>query len=164
VLLTLRFYCVKCFPQIRSPDRKTGPNGPFCRESLPYPIFKDYVAVVDANFPRAAKGILTKIKSTIDKPIRYVLNTHYHGDHAYGNSQFVDAGATIIASEATDSKARTKGVDGWTKWNNPEHSLKDSHQEFATITFLDELVIDDGTQRVEMIRLGPAHSKGDSVA
>jgi cyclase len=127
-------------------------------------IFKDYVVVVDANFPWAAKEILTKIKGTTDKPIRYVLNTHYHGDHAYGNSQFVDAGATIITSEATDSEARSKGVDGWTKWNNPEHSLKESHQEFATITFLDELVIDDGTQRVEMIRLGPAHSKGDSVA
>ena len=127
-------------------------------------IFKDYVVVVDANFPWAAREILAKIKETTDKPIRYVLNTHYHGDHSYGNSQFVDAGATIINSEATDSEARTKGADGWAKWNNPDHSLKDSHQEFATITFLDELVIDDGTQRVEMIRLGPAHSKGDSVA
>ena len=127
-------------------------------------IFKDYVVVVDANFPWAAKEILTKIRGTTDKPVRYVLNTHYHGDHAYGNSQFVDAGATIITSEATDGEARTKGVDGWAKWNNPEHSLKDSRQEFATITFLDKLVIDDGTQRVEMIRLGPAHSRGDSVA
>jgi cyclase len=127
-------------------------------------IFKSYVVVVDANFPWAAKEILAKIKDTTDKPIRYVLNTHYHGDHSYGNSVFVDAGATIISSEATDSEARTKGVDGWAKWNNPEHSLKDSRQEFATITFSDELVLDDGTQRVEMIRLGPAHSKGDSVA
>jgi cyclase len=127
-------------------------------------IFKDYVVVVDANFPWGAQEILPQIKKTTDKPIRYVLNTHYHGDHSYGNSLFVDAGATIINSEATDSEARTKGVDGWTKWNNPEHSLKGFRQEFATITFLDELVLDDGTQRVEMIRLGPAHSKGDVVA
>src|SRR5271168_1592624 len=49
-------------------------------------IFKDYVVVVDANFPWATQEILSKIKSTTDKPIRYVLNTHYHGDHAYGNS------------------------------------------------------------------------------
>ena len=127
-------------------------------------VFKDFVVVVDANFPWATQEILSKIKSTTDKPIRYVLNTHYHGDHAYGNSAFVDAGATIISSEATDSEARTKGADGWTHWNNPEHPLTDYRQEFATITFLDEMVIDDGTQRIEFIRLGPAHSKGDSVA
>jgi cyclase len=42
--------------------------------------------------------------------------------------------------------------------------LSGAHQEYATITFSDRLVFDDGTQRVEMIRLGPAHSKGDSVA
>jgi cyclase len=127
-------------------------------------LFKDYVVVVDANFPWATKEILSKIKSTTDKPIRYVLNTHYHGDHAYGNSAFVDAGATIVSSEATDSEARTKGVDGWTHWNNPDHPLTGYRQEFATITFRDEMVIDDGTQRIEFLRLGPAHSKGDSVA
>ena len=59
-------------------------------------IFKDYVLVVDANFPWAAREIIAKIKSTTDKPIRFVLNTHYHGDHSYGNSVFTDVGALII--------------------------------------------------------------------
>jgi len=45
-------------------------------------IFKDYVVVIDANFPWAAREIIQKIKATTDKPIRYVLNTHYHSDHS----------------------------------------------------------------------------------
>jgi len=46
-------------------------------------IFNDYVLVVDANFPWGAREILPKIRATTNKPIRFVLNTHYHGDHAY---------------------------------------------------------------------------------
>ena len=127
-------------------------------------IFKDYVLVVDANFPWGAREILPQIKATTDKPIRFVLNTHYHGDHSYGNAIFVDAGAMIVNSEATDEEARTEGTDGWAKWNDPTHSLKDTREEFASITFSDHMVFDDGTQRVEFIRLGPAHSQGDTVA
>jgi cyclase len=127
-------------------------------------IFKNYVLVVDANFPWGAREILPQIKATTDKPIRFVLNTHYHGDHAYGNAIFVDAGAMIVNSEATDEEARTRGADGWKNWNDPTHSLKDTREEFATLTFSDHLVFDDGTQRVEFIRLGPAHSHGDTVA
>jgi glyoxylase-like metal-dependent hydrolase (beta-lactamase superfamily II) len=64
-------------------------------------IFNDYVLVVDANFPWGVREILPKIRATTNKPIRFVLNTHYHGDHAYGNAIFVDAGAMIVSSEAT---------------------------------------------------------------
>lgn len=127
-------------------------------------VFKDYVLVVDANFPWGAREILPQIKATTGKPIRFVLNTHYHGDHAYGNAIFVDAGAMIVNSEATDKEARTRGADGWKNWNDPTHSLKDTREEFASITFSDRMVFDDGTQRVEFIRLGPAHSQGDTVA
>ena len=125
-------------------------------------IFKGYVVVIDANFPWAAREILAKIKATTDRPIRYVLNTHYHGDHSYGDSVFTDAGAVIVSSEATDSENR--GSNGFANWTDKAHSLIGAHQEYAAITFSDRLVFDDGIQRVEMIRLGPSHSKGDSVA
>jgi cyclase len=127
-------------------------------------IFNDYVLVVDANFPWGAREILPKIRATTNKPIRFVLNTHYHGDHAYGNAIFVDAGAMIVSSEATDKEARTRGADSWAKWNEQAHKLKETREEFASLTFSDHLVFDDGTQRVEFVRLGPAHSQGDTVA
>jgi cyclase len=125
-------------------------------------IFNDYVVVIDANFPWGARDIIPKIKATTDKPIRYVLNTHYHGDHSYGDSVFTDLGAVIVSSEATDSENRTS--TGFDTYNDAAHPLTGAHHVFAAITFSDRLVFDDGTQRIEMIRLGPAHSKGDSVA
>src|SRR5205085_2866052 len=51
-------------------------------------IFKDYVLVIDANFPWGAREILPQIKRTTDKPIRFVFDTHYHSDHSFGNSIF----------------------------------------------------------------------------
>src|SRR5437762_1129793 len=59
-------------------------------------IFKDYILVIDANFPWGAKEILPEIKRTSSKPIRFVFNTHYHGDHAYGGNIFTDEGAQIV--------------------------------------------------------------------
>ncbi len=71
-------------------------------------IFRDYVVVIDANFPWGARQILPEIKKTSNKPIRFVFDTHYHGDHAQGNSVFVDEGATIVSSAdaAAESRAR----------------------------------------------------------
>jgi cyclase len=127
-------------------------------------IFKDCVLVVDANFPWGAREILPRIKSTTRKPIPFVFDTHYHGDHTYGNSLFVDAGATVVCSEVCAEELRTKGARGWTNWNNPSHSLTGARLELPAITFTDGMVFDDRTQRVEITRLGPAHSKGDPVA
>jgi glyoxylase-like metal-dependent hydrolase (beta-lactamase superfamily II) len=59
---------------------------------------------------------------------------------------------------------KMKGAASWANWNNPQHSLEGAHLQPPAITFSERLVFDDGTQRVELIRLGPSHSKGDGVA
>jgi len=127
-------------------------------------VFKDFVLVVDANFPWGARELLPAIRKTTDKPIRYVFNTHYHGDHSFGNSVFADLAATIICTADCATEVNTKGAASWAHWNNPNHSLEGAHLQAPGITFSDRLVFDDGTQRVELIQLGPSHSKGDGVA
>src|SRR5262249_14626903 len=57
-------------------------------------VFDDYVLVYDANFPKEAGDVIKAIRKTTDKPIRYVLDSHHHGDHAYGNAVFAKEGAT----------------------------------------------------------------------
>jgi len=127
-------------------------------------VFKDYVLVIDANFPWGAREFLPRIKIITNKPIRFVFDTHYHGDHAYGNSLFVDSGATIVCSEVCAEELRTKGAKGWNNWSDQTHSLAGARLEPPTVTFTDGMVFDDGTQRVEITRIGQAHSKGDAVA
>src|SRR5229473_1779921 len=58
---------------------------------------KDYLVVVDANFPSGARAALADAKKVSSKPVKYVFDTHHHGDHAYGNSIWTEAGATTLA-------------------------------------------------------------------
>lgn len=128
-------------------------------------IFKDYVLAVDANFPWGAQEIVAEIRKTTTKPLRFVFNTHYHHDHSYGNSVFVDAGATVVSSAATAKELREEGPAAWNRGQGRgAHSLKEFRLEIPTVVFDDKLVFDDGEQRVELIRLGQAHTLGDSVA
>ena len=123
-------------------------------------VFKNGVLVIDANFPWGARKILPEIKKTTNKPIRMVFNTHYHADHSYGNSVFVEAGAAVVATEDCAIESMSKGPgDVLNQTKAPPERL-----EHPTIRFQERMAIDDGSRRVELIKLGPAHSKGDAVA
>src|SRR5438105_4301612 len=58
---------------------------------------KDYLIVVDANFPSGAKAAMADAKKVSSKPVKYVFDTHHHGDHSYGNAVWTQAGATTLA-------------------------------------------------------------------
>src|SRR3954468_9528489 len=126
---------------------------------------KDFVVVIDANFPWGAKAILTDLKATTPKPVRFVFDTHYHGDHSYGNGVFAEAGATIISSEMTAEDSRSRNTPSWEKDTAAgEQSLKLYPLVHPQLTFKDALTIDDGSRRLDLIRVGPGHTKGDGVA
>jgi cyclase len=128
-------------------------------------VFKDFVLVIDSNFPWAAREILAEIRRTTAKPVRFVFNTHYHGDHTFGNSIFVDEGASVVSSRECAADLKVRGQAAWSNWRQtPERSLTGSRLEYAALTFADKMVFDDGVHRVELIRVGPAHTKGDAVA
>jgi len=58
---------------------------------------KDYLIVVDANFPSGARATLADIKVLSSKPVKYVFDTHHHGDHLYGNMVWTQQGAVTMA-------------------------------------------------------------------
>lgn len=130
-------------------------------------VFKDYVVVIDANFPREAGDVIAAIRKTTKKPIRYVLDTHHHGDHAWGNAVWVKEGATIIASRKCAQLLRDTGPEEFEKAGKGPMGRKDiaaSKLELASLIFDDKLVLDDGEQRVEFYQLGHSHTMGDAVA
>jgi len=91
------------YAAIDGPEHKSGSNGGFV-------IGDDGVLVVDAFFyPAATKALVAEIRKLTPKPIRYVVNTHYHADHTGGDQVLRDAGAVIIAH---------KNVRGWVRVNN----------------------------------------------
>jgi cyclase len=126
-------------------------------------VFKDYVLAIDANYPWGAEEILQEIKKTTNKPIRFVFNTHYHHDHTFGNVNFVDAGATVVSTAKTAEEMHTLGQYEWEHGYSPR-DMKGYRREFPTLLFNDTIVFDDSIHRVELIRMGPAHTAGDGIA
>jgi len=134
-------------------------------------IFKDYVLVIDANFPSGAQNILPKIRSLTEKPIRFAFDTHHHGDHAYGNQVWIDNGATPVAHTGVieEMKRYETGYYGnkpgrWEDTAKTRPDVAASHLAPPSVLFPRELYFDDGEHRVELIHLGVAHTHGDAVA
>src|SRR5436305_1837085 len=74
----------------------------------------DSVLVVDTHSkPSAARALIEQIKKLTDKPVRYVVNTHFHWDHYQGNHAYPSswpAGVEIIASQATRENIEHRGI------------------------------------------------------
>ena len=134
-------------------------------------LFEDYVLVIDANFPAGAKQVIGKIRSLTDKPIRFALDTHHHGDHAYGNQVFVENGAVPVAHTGVieEMKRYETGYydsqpGAWEKAAKGRADVKASKLKPPTVLYSGELIFDDGKHRVEVMHLGVAHTHGDSLA
>jgi len=128
-------------------------------------VFKDYVLAIDANYPWGAEEILQEIRKTTSKPVKFVFNTHYHHDHTFGNAIFADAGATIVSTAKTAEEMRSLGQYEWDHGSGYSgRNMKGYRREFPSLLFNDTIVFDDSIHRVELIRMGPAHTGGDGVA
>src|SRR5262245_20969774 len=145
----------------------SDPKIPFGGSNETWIVFKDFVVVVDANFPKEAGDVIAAIKKTTNKPIRYVLDSHHHGDHAYGNAVWAKEGATIVSQALCAKWLREKGESEFAEAGRGPKGRKDiaaSNLRVPDLTFDDKLVFDDGKHRVEFHFLGHAHTPGDAVA
>jgi len=127
-------------------------------------VFKDYVLVIDANFPSGAHVILPKIRAITPKPIRFAFDTHHHGDHVYGNQVWVDNGATPVAHTGVIEEMKRYEPARWNDTAKSRPDVAASTLKPPSVLFPKELYFDDGEHRVELIHLGVAHTHGDAVA
>jgi cyclase len=127
--------------------------------------FRDFVVVIEANTPWGLRDILPEIRKTTSKPIRYVFDTHYHWDHTQGNSTMADQGVTVVCSQDCASELAVKGKTEWDQMSkNAEYSLAPYRLQQPSVVFGEFMAIDDGERRLELRRVGPAHTIGDAVA
>ena len=134
-------------------------------------IFEDFVLVLDANFPSGAREIIPKIQAQTKKPIRFAFDTHHHGDHAYGNQIWADAGAVPVAHENVVSEMRKYetgffgGKPGrWEDEAKAREDVRASRLKPPTLLYRDLMVFDDGKHRVELRYFGVGHTHGDGFA
>ena len=108
-------------------------------------ITSEGVIVVDDKFEYDFNDIMAKIKSVTNQPVKYVLNTHHHGDHTGGNVQFLPT-AEVIST----ANARKNIVDG-------------KQPGAPRVVFTDETDVFLGGKQVQMRYFGRGHTNGDAV-
>ena len=126
---------------------------------------KDYLIVVDAHFPSGARATIADIRRISSKPVRYVFDTHHHGDHSYGNAVWTAAGATTLAYRGVAEEMKRYEPGRWKtaeKERQDVAEIKQASVEPPTQTFPGrEFVLDDGSRKVEFYFFGWAHTRGD---
>lgn len=126
---------------------------------------KDYLIVVDANFPSGARAAMADAKRVSSKPVKYVFDTHHHGDHSYGNAVWTDAGATTLAYVGVAEEMKRYEPARWQQAAKERKDVAEMNRpsvEPPKQTFSEKLfVLDDGSRKVEFHFFGWAHTRGD---
>jgi len=113
--------------------------------------------LIDDQFAPLSDKILFKIKSINDKPLAYVLNTHWHGDHTGGNENLANEGALIIASDRVYD--RLKEGQQSARRNTPPAAPK----ALPVISFSDQMHLRYRQDaHIHAMHVNDAHTDGDS--
>ncbi len=156
------------------------PDGGWGQSNAGLVVADDCSLLVDTLFDlRLTREMLDAMRSLTDPhPIRQVLNTHGNGDHCYGN-QLVPEQAEIVASQAAVADmqevppallAALKGAEldedlsAFVARAFAPFRFDGIELRLPSRTFAGSLTLDVGGRRVELLELGPAHTRGDVIA
>jgi glyoxylase-like metal-dependent hydrolase (beta-lactamase superfamily II) len=123
------------------------------------------VVVIDAlGSPTLGQQLIDEIRKLTNKPIQFVIATHYHADHIYGLQSFIDIGATVIAQESAkdylnSDTAKLRLEASRTElapWINAQTKLVPASKWIVEDTRLNLVGLD-----VDLIKMGPAHTPDD---
>jgi glyoxylase-like metal-dependent hydrolase (beta-lactamase superfamily II) len=121
--------------------------------TIGFALSKDGILVIDAQFPDTAAHLIDELKKQNTSPIRFLLNTHHHGDHTAGNIAFKGITEHVVAHQ--NSLANQKAVAA--KQN------ADDKQLYPDQTFTDSLKLKLGDEKITGSYYGPGHTNGDAV-
>ena len=127
-------------------------------------VGEDGIVIVDDEFAPLADKIQAALKNLAitDKPVRFVINTHYHGDHTGGNVPFNNAGSTIIAQDNVRKRLESGGAAG----NGGSIKMENKPAEKAAlpiITFEHDVTVHLNGEDIRALHFPAGHTDGDSI-
>ena len=115
----------------------------------------DGVFMVDSQFAPLTERIVAAIKQLTDRPIRFLVNTHQHGDHTGGNENFAKLGVTILARD--ELRARFSQPPPGGRGSAPPAGA------LPTLTYRSPLTFYMNGEEVRLIPVPTAHTDGDTM-
>jgi glyoxylase-like metal-dependent hydrolase (beta-lactamase superfamily II) len=128
----------------------------------------DCCAVFDAQATPAMAGqVIERVRSVTDKPIKYVILSHYHAVRVLGASAYQAQG--IVASQETYRLVGERGKQDWdSEFGRFPRLFRDAQSipglTWPTLAFAKEMTLYLGKREVKLMQLGAGHTSGDIVA
>lgn len=122
-------------------------------------VGNDAVFVVDDQFAPLTPKILAAIRTLTDKPVKFVLNTHWHFDHTGGNENLGKAGALIVAHDNVRKRMSTEQFMAAMNRREPPSPKA----ALPVVTFNDGVTFHINDDSVQATHVAPAHTDGDAI-
>jgi cyclase len=118
---------------------------------------EDGTVLIDDQFAPLTQKIQAAVEKLGASPVKYLINTHYHGDHSGGNENFAKAGATIIAHD----NVRIRLASPQTR--NGKVSEAKPKAAWPVITYAGGIKLHLNGEEIQVMHVQPAHTDGDSI-
>jgi len=117
---------------------------------------EDGTVMIDDKFARSSDAIKAAVKELGADPVKFLINTHWHGDHTGGNENFGQDGSTIIAHDNVRSRLKNRRKGTRPVKPAPKISL-------PIVTYDGGLKLHLNGEELHLISVQPAHTDGDSI-
>jgi cyclase len=117
------------------------------------------VLVIDDQFAPLTDKIKAAITAISDKPIRFLFNTHFHGDHTGGNENFGKAGVAIVAHDNVRKRLSTEQYNAIFDRRTPPSP----DVALPIVTFNDSVTFHLGGEEITCFHVPNAHTDGDAI-
>lgn len=131
--------------------------GGFIGGNMGLSVGKDGAILIDTALSNYTQLLQDKLNSISNKPVKFLVNTHLHGDHMGNNTHFGNHGSIIIAHDHMHKDVSTKGMKGMNGWEKTPLSA------IPVISYSDKVSLYLNDEPMQIIHTAAAHTSGDSI-
>lgn len=128
-------------------------------------VSEDEVILIDNKYEIIEDILMASLRKITDKPIKYIINTHFHHDHSDGNRAFGKQGIPIISHQNAKKRMMEDAelYGGILEFIKGFVQPKYDSNSLPVITYDSKMTLSEGSEEIELYNFGNAHTDGDSI-